>query len=65
MHFKNSDASRKDILDGYFKGDHEGRCPYALRQKSQDTTETLVIVAERDPEDEILAPVSQSTPLAA
>ena len=57
MHFHNAHGSRKATLDGYYS-DYNKECPYALRQQSNDKTETCIVLAERDPDDEIVRPVS-------
>lgn len=53
-----ADGSRQAVLDGYYQGRQEERNPLALRKKSNDRTDTAVLVAEFDPETEILKPVS-------
>lgn len=56
FHFGTPEGSRKEILDGYFEGKQDERSPLALRKKSNDNTDTAVLVAEHDPETEIWKP---------
>lgn len=58
FHFNKAEADRQKMLDGYYDGKVDERTPIALRQKSKDKTETAILIAELEPEDEILEPVS-------
>lgn len=52
-------GSRQEVLDGYFGAGKAGeKNPLELRKKSKDNTDTAVLIAEFDPEDEIAKPVS-------
>lgn len=59
LSFAGANPERSKILGGYFRDDISGNCPVALRQKSSDDTTTAIILAERDPVDEIKSTVSR------
>ena len=60
MHLRNLKGFPTAGAEGYYdKEKIESRCPLALRKASRDQTETLLMVSDRDPEMDILEPVSQ------
>lgn len=63
FHFGIAQGSRQEVLDGYFGAGKAGeKNPLELRKKSKDNTDTAVLIAEFDPEDEIAKPVSIGKP---
>ena len=65
FHFQKALQNRAEVLETYFDGDHEGKCPLGLLRAAResgglDILETnlrvFVLNGELDPEDEIMKP---------